>query len=270
MVKVKEDMTGWVMSEHGVPDSRLTVIRQVEDYVSPSGIHYAQWLCECDCVKHTKLIVLGSCIKSGHTKSCGCINSERISDYNQENKRKPNIYNLNGEYGIGWTSNTNNEFYFDLEDYDKIKDYCWCEHILTNGYHALETRIHGSTTVIRMNWLIAGKDSDHEDRNPLNNRKNNLRKATFAENAQNHSRRKDNTSGISGVTFNKRMNQWQVCINIDKKRTHLGYFVNKEDAIVERLKAENKYYGEFAPQRHLFEQYGINTKQNDLKEEIDS
>ena len=42
MVKVKEDMTGWVMSEHGVSGSRLIVIRQAEDYVSPNGTHYAR------------------------------------------------------------------------------------------------------------------------------------------------------------------------------------------------------------------------------------
>ena len=45
----------------------------------------------------------------------------------------------------------------------------------------------------------------------------------------------------------------------------LGYFNIKEDAIKTRLEAEAKYYGEFAPQRHLFEQYGI-TQQNDLSE----
>ena len=44
MVKVKEDMTGWKMWEHGVPDSRLTVIKQVEDYVTPKGQHHSQWL----------------------------------------------------------------------------------------------------------------------------------------------------------------------------------------------------------------------------------
>ena len=33
--------------------------------------------------------------------------------------KKSNIYDLSGEYGVGWTSNTNEEFYFDLEDYDK-------------------------------------------------------------------------------------------------------------------------------------------------------
>lgn len=34
MVKVRKDMTGWNMWEHGVLDSKLTVIKQAEDYVS--------------------------------------------------------------------------------------------------------------------------------------------------------------------------------------------------------------------------------------------
>ena len=34
--------------------------------------------------------------------------------------------------------------------------------------------------------------------------------------------------------------------------------MNKHDAIIARLKAELEYYGiNFAPQRHLFEEYGI-------------
>ena len=31
----------------------------------------AQWLCKCDCGK--KLVVLGKNLRSGHTKSCGCL-----------------------------------------------------------------------------------------------------------------------------------------------------------------------------------------------------
>jgi hypothetical protein len=45
---------------------------------------------------------------------------------------------------------------------------------------------------------------------------------------------------------------------IDAKQIHLGMFENKEDAIKARLEAEAKYFGDFAPQRHLFEQYKIN------------
>lgn len=32
----------------------------------------ALWECECDCPAHTKLIVLGSSLRTGHTTSCGC------------------------------------------------------------------------------------------------------------------------------------------------------------------------------------------------------
>jgi hypothetical protein len=32
---------------------------------------------------------------------------------------------------------------------------------------------------------------------------------------------------------------------------------DKKSAIVARLRAEKEYYGVFAPQRHLFEEYGI-------------
>ena len=62
---------------------------------------------------------------------------------------------------------------------------------------------------------------------------------------------------------------WQVYISVDKKKIHLGWCSNKEEAIKIRLLAESKYYGEFAPQKHLFEEYGINTQQNDLDKETD-
>ena len=42
--------------------------------------------------------------------------------------KKTNIYELNlhdenGLYGVGYCSNTNRKFYFDMDDYNKIKDY---------------------------------------------------------------------------------------------------------------------------------------------------
>ena len=125
MVKVREDMTGWNMWEHGVPDSRLTVIKQTEDYVNPNGKRLAKWLCICNCQEHNKIEATGSNLKSGRTKSCGCFAREEAIKRN----KKYNKYDLSSDYGIGWTSNTNEKFYFDLEDYDKIQDYCWSEHI---------------------------------------------------------------------------------------------------------------------------------------------
>ena len=60
-------------------------------------------------------------------KSCGCLQKESEIKNGKRN-HKTNVYDLNGEYGIGWTFNTNKMFYFDLTDYDLIKNYCWFEH----------------------------------------------------------------------------------------------------------------------------------------------
>lgn len=69
MVKVKDDLVGRVFG-------RLTVLKQVEDHIQPSGQHQAQWLCECNCSEHNKIKVIGSNLKRGNTNSCGCIYKE--------------------------------------------------------------------------------------------------------------------------------------------------------------------------------------------------
>ena len=113
-----------------------------------------------------------------------------------------------------------------------------------------------------MTTLLGCKGYDHIDRNPFNNRKVNLRPATIQENNRNRSLSKRNTSGYIGVRWLERLHKWIADIRIDKKTKHIGVYLNKEDAIRARLNAENKYFGNFAPQRHLFEQYGI-TIQNE-------
>lgn len=64
MVNVKQNLTG---EQFG----KLKVVEQAEDYITAKGTHVARWLCECDC--GNKTVVDGSKLKSGHTKSCGCL-----------------------------------------------------------------------------------------------------------------------------------------------------------------------------------------------------
>lgn len=181
-----------------------------------------------------------------------------LREYNRIFKKKYNNYDLSREYGVGWTTNTNKEFYFDLEDYEKIKNYCWVEDVGTTGYSSIRARVPGENKKVIMHWIIMGeKWYDHIDRNPFNNRKNNLRKTTRAENNRNRSISKNNTAGITGIYWNKCNNNWRSSITVNRERIELGSYKNKEDAIIARLLAEVKYFGEFAPQRHLFEQYGI-------------
>ena len=245
MVKVKNDLTGKTFG-------RLKVVKQVEDYISPSGSHSSKWLCECQCENHTLTEVLGVNLTRGNTTSCGCY----LHEINTQKGRgiKRNKYDLTGEYGIGWATNTSHEFYFDLEDYDKIKDYCWFEN--NGGYISTSSP---NAPYRKMHQLIKGRFADHINRLRYDNRRENLREANAAENAQNSSLAKNNTSGVIGVNFHKRVGKWNARIYIDKKRIHIGFFNDFEEAVKARLKAEEEYYGEFAPQRHLFEKYGISS-----------
>lgn len=83
----------------------------------------------------------------------------------------------------------------------------------------------------------------YRNRNKLDNRKENLRVATATENVLNRGIYKNNTSGIRGVSFNKRKNKWVARLTYNKKVISLGYFNNLEDAKKARLDGEIKYFG---------------------------
>lgn len=252
------DMTGWKMTEHGVPNSRITVIRRADDVIKKDGKHETAWWCQCDCGSDP-FVALGYNIKNGNTNSCGCYKSDR--DF--ESNHKTNKYDYSGEFGVGYAINTGTEFYFDWDDFDLIKDYCWYENVNKGGYHSLEARDYkNGGKLMRMHYLFGCKGWDHEDRNALNNRRCNLRPATKYENARNSSLSTRNTSGVIGVSYYKPSNKWRSYIEYDDKFISLGYYFDKNDAIKARLEAEQKYFKEFAPQRHLYEEYGI-TQQND-------
>lgn len=252
------DMTGWVMSEHGVPDSRLTVIQRAEDYRYANGKMKVRWLVECNCPKHTRFIVCGTDIRTGKIKSCGCYNLDRIVNFNTVNKKKYNTYDLSGEYGVGWTSNTNTEFYFDLKNYDKIKDICWCDYYDNSNIHSIAGWNSELNKTVKMHQHLGFKNYDHIDHNELNNLESNLRQCSSSQNAMNRIVRTDNTTGFIGVYVDKKTNKWFSKINTDIGKDKVVYRGDsKEEAIRARLEAEAQYYGEFAPQRHLFDQYGI-------------
>jgi hypothetical protein len=90
------------------------------------------------------------------------------------------------------------------------------------------------------------KEIDHIDNNPLNNRIENLRSANRSEQACNTRLRKDNTSGIKGVSWDKKRNKWKVSINKNKKNVYGARFDDLELAELVAVEARNKYHKEFA------------------------
>jgi hypothetical protein len=75
---------------------------------------------------------------------------------------------------------------------------------------------------------------DHIDGNPLNNRVNNLRLGTQAQNCQNKI--------AKGYNFDKRRNKWRSYINLNRKQIWLGYFDTEEEAKQARAEAVKKYH----------------------------
>lgn len=208
--------------------------------MSFNGTRKTQWLCQCDCGNET--IVRGDNLKNKTTQSCGCL-SKYISS--KKLNKKYNTYNLDGKYGIGYTSK-GEEFYFDIEDYEKIKKYTWW--IDKDGYVITENNkkrlsLHRLITNCSNDTVVDHKYGEHT-RN--DNRKYNLRVCKQQNNMMNCKISKNNTSGVTGVVWDKRGNKWIAVITYNYKQIYLGGFNNFEDAVKARKEAEEKYFGEYS------------------------
>lgn len=224
------DLTGMIFG-------KLKVIERAKNKNSKT-----MWLCECEC--GNKTIVSGDCLKNKHTSSCGCFHKEDLIVRNKKDKKKYNTYDLTQDYGIGYTFK-GKEFLFDIEDYDKIKDFCWG---FSGGY--IVSAFLDTKKKILFHRLIMdvpdGMYIDHINHNTCDNRKKNLRIVTSSQNSFNRRMQSNNTSGITGVFYAKDRNKWRAFIKIGEKQTYLGQFDNKEDAIKARKEAEEKYFGEYS------------------------
>ena len=183
-----EDLSGY---EFG----NFKVIRRAEkpQHIKNSGRY---WLCQCKC--GNKRIINTADIKRKSFLSCGC-------------GRNNNQYDLSGKYGVGYTTK-GEPFYFDLDDYEKIKDYTWSK--TKDGY--LLAYIKGSNNeFVYQHRLILGLgkkdeyDVDHENHKIFDNRKENLRICTHQNNMRNSKISKNNTSGVTGVRYEENCCKWR-------------------------------------------------------------
>ena len=232
MVNVKKDLT---KQKFG----RLTVIEQADDYINPKGRHCAKWLCQCEC--GNVIEVVGTHLKNGNTKSCGCIRKEQCIKRNS----KSNTYEIYSDYVKMYTIK-GEPFFIDLDDFDKVKIITW--HRNNEGYiygklkrknislHRYVMNCPDNMTVDHIHGALTRNDC----------RKNNLRIATRSQNGMNKGLRIINTSGITGVSWHNLSQKWRARIMVNGKEIYLGLFTNFNDAVEARKKAEEKYFGEWS------------------------
>ena len=82
---------------------------------------------------------------------------------------------------------------------------------------------------------------DHENHARADNRIGNLREVTNVENARNASMQANNTSGMTGVSWNSRDKKWVAYCRFHGRRINLGTFTDKHKAIAARQAANLKY-----------------------------
>ena len=207
------------------------------------------WKCECDC--GNKKIISKRYLRGG-TKSCGCLSRELAS----KRWKSSNKFEKQGNHMVGYTNN-NVKFYFDTEDFETVKKYCW--HITSAGYIA--TRIYSKdnkkSKIILMHRMLLNypKDAtDHINKDTTDNRKHNLRDVSDSDNKINHRLYINNTSGYNGVTFNKRLNKWVAQLRYKNKNHYLGCYKSISDAVLARKNGEKKLLPNF-----LWEQNNVNS-----------
>jgi hypothetical protein len=94
--------------------------------------------------------------------------------------------------------------------------------------------------------LVKGEIVDHINGDGLDNRRENLRLATYNQNTLNSKIQSRNTSGYRGVSWRKCANKWIAKIVVNGKNLYLGLFTDKHQAAVAYNKAALEHYGEFA------------------------
>lgn len=191
----------------------LTVESRAESKAGQS-----RWNCRCEC--GNTCVVLGTNLRRGHTTSCGC---KKLND-------------LSGQH-IG--------FLTVLERSDvriprgerttpTWKCRCDCGAIV---YRATDTLTNGDQNMcVECANRYAGEKM-REKAGFLGGTQ--LCKITDMKPSA------ANTSGVRGVSFDKKRNKWCAIIIFQRKKHHLGLYSDFEDAVKARHSAEEKFFGKF-------------------------
>lgn len=138
------------------------------------------------------------------------------------------------------------ECHIDLEDLAKVQiTGTWCGLSAGNKIYA---RGRNKGKEIQMHKLLLLTDGnnvvDHRDGNGLNNTSSNLRVATRADNVRNvRSARSDSKTGIRGVQYLPKNNNYVAKIQIGSERVRLGIFADKYEAGRAYTKACLQHFG---------------------------
>ena len=209
---------------------KLTALYPVAD-----KSHRARWHCVCECGNEKD--ILQQNLSNGHVRSCGCIlsesSTERIKHYNNSLGRETHDETKTRLYRIWIGIKTRCSSGTDYPNYGG------------RGITICEEWVH-SFTAFR-NWSINNGYSDSLtiDRIDVNGNycPENCRWVNMSIQEYNKRKSTRNTSGITGVSFNKKDKRWVAYISKNNNYIYLGGYKDINDAIIARKEAEAKLFG---------------------------
>jgi len=150
----------------------------------------------------------------------------------------------------------------DDEDAERVRLHTWKRMpsgLSVTGYVYTTTKTAGEWQVILLHRFILGLsvgDSriiDHCNRDRADCRKENLRIATSSGNKANSGLSSRSTSGLKGVSWDRRGKKWRSTITWERTTYHLGYYMQKAHAGYAYNLAASRLHGEYASLNDLQE-----------------
>lgn len=213
-------MSARVSIKGGEKFHKLTITEEVESIKrTAKDVRIRMVRCLCECGK--EIVTRLSSVRQGMTKSCGCLY------YGSRSTEEPPPVD-----GARWIALTRNQFCLvDESDFQNLSAFRWR---YSGGYASTGGGPRAKTKSVQMQrMLIVGSSDcgnlvvDHIDRNPLNNRRSNLRLITHAQNLANSAPRKGRK--YKGVFPHK--NKWEAKLMVNMVLHRLGHsFKTAEDA----------------------------------------
>ena len=181
----------------------------------------ALWWCQCDCGNIVK--VIGSNLRNGTAKSCGCLQKEAVIATGKNNKK----HGMTGTKTFAiWQAMIQR-----------------CINPNSKGYKFYGKRGIGVEGFFEdMGEKPKGLTLDRRD-NEKGYCKGNCRWVSMIVQNRNKRVQERSNTGITGVTLNKQNRKYQSYIRTNGKLIHLGYFTDLEKAKIARKEGELKYWG---------------------------
>ncbi len=140
-----------------------------------------------------------------------------------------------------------------ISNYDRCWNGRWAGSVVgceKEGYVRIEI-FNTAYYAHRLAWLLfygewPPSQIDHINGDRSDNRIINLRLATHHENCWNAQRPVTNTSGIKGVSYNRRRQKWHGKVWVKGKQNHIGFFDTKEEAAAAVQAFREQFHGEYA------------------------